>query len=112
MADVSASPKVYTIEDLQQHKTREDCWVLISGKVYNVTKFLDETDEQHPGGDEVLIEEGGRDATEAFEDVGHSDEARAMLPKMLVGDFKGESKVKKSAGAGTTSASGQQQQGK
>lgn len=42
MADVSASPKVYTIEDLQQHKTREDCWVLISGKVYNVTKFLDE----------------------------------------------------------------------
>lgn len=35
-----------------------------------------------------------------------------MLPKMLVGDFKGESKVKKSAGAGTTSASGQQQQGK
>lgn len=43
MADVSsASPKVYTIEDLQQHKSREDCWVLISGKVYDVTKFLDE----------------------------------------------------------------------
>jgi hypothetical protein len=32
----------------------------------------------------------GRDATEAFNDVGHSDEARAMLPKMLLGDFKGE----------------------
>lgn len=52
----------------------------------------------------------GRDATEAFEDVGHSDEARAMLPKMLVGEFKGETKVKKSAGA-ATSAAGQQQQG-
>lgn len=45
---------------------------------------------QHPGGDEVLLEEAGRDATEAFEDVGHSDEARAMLPKMLLGEFKGE----------------------
>lgn len=32
----------------------------------------------------------GRDASEAFEDVGHSDEARDMLPKMLVGEFKGE----------------------
>jgi cytochrome b involved in lipid metabolism len=32
----------------------------------------------------------GRDATEAFEDVGHSDEARAMLPKMFVGEFNGE----------------------
>lgn len=29
-----------------------------------------------------------RDATEAFEDVGHSDEARALLKDMLVGDFE------------------------
>lgn len=33
----------------------------------------------------------GKDATEAFEDVGHSDEARALLPGMQVGEFeKGE----------------------
>lgn len=31
---------------------------------------------QHPGGEEVLIEQAGRDATEAFEDVGHSTDAR------------------------------------
>ena len=30
----------------------------------------------------------GQDATEAFEDVGHSDEARALLPGMYVGDFE------------------------
>ncbi len=29
-----------------------------------------------------------RDSTEAFEDVGHSDEARALLKDMLVGDFE------------------------
>lgn len=44
---------------------------------------------QHPGGDEVLLSEGGKDATEAFEDVGHSDDARALLPKMLVGSIEG-----------------------
>lgn len=30
----------------------------------------------------------GKDATEAFEDVGHSDEARALLPGFLVGSFE------------------------
>jgi hypothetical protein len=30
----------------------------------------------------------GKDATEAFEDVGHSDEARALLPGMQVGEFE------------------------
>lgn len=33
------------------------------------------------------------DATEAFEDVGHSDEARELLPGMLVGDFDTSSGV-------------------
>jgi cytochrome b involved in lipid metabolism len=30
----------------------------------------------------------GKDATEAFEDVGHSDEARALLPGMMIGEFE------------------------
>ena len=33
----------------------------------------------------------GQDATEAFEDVGHSDEARALLPKLFVGDLERDS---------------------
>lgn len=31
---------------------------------------------------------GGQDATEAFEDVGHSDEAREILDGLLVGTLK------------------------
>lgn len=53
--------------------------------VYDVSKFADE----HPGGDEVLLSEAGKDATESFEDVGHSDDARGLLPAMLVGDIEG-----------------------
>lgn len=53
--------------------------------VYDVSKFMDE----HPGGDEVLISEGGRDASDAFEDVGHSDDARALLTPMLKGELEG-----------------------
>lgn len=38
MSDV----KVFTLEDLQAHKSREDLYLLISGKVYDATQFLDE----------------------------------------------------------------------
>jgi cytochrome b involved in lipid metabolism len=40
------------------------------------------------GGEEVLLDVGGQDATEAFEDVGHSDEAREILEGLAVGKLK------------------------
>jgi len=89
-----ASKKVVTLAELQENSKREKLYILLHGKVYNVTNFIDE----HPGGDEVVLAEGGKDATEAFEDVGHSDEARALLADMLVGDFEsGEAETAKAA---------------
>lgn len=41
---------------------------------------------QHPGGEEVLLEQAGADATESFEDVGHSPDAREMLKQYYIGD--------------------------
>ena len=32
-------------------------WMIISNKVYDVTKYL----EDHPGGEEVLLDKGGMD---------------------------------------------------
>ena len=32
-----------------------------------------------------MLDVGGQDSTEAFEDVGHSDEARETLEQLLVG---------------------------
>lgn len=42
---------------------------------------------QHPGGEEVLLEQAGRNASEAFEDVGHSSDAREMMKKFKVGEI-------------------------
>lgn len=44
-------------------------------------------DGANSGGEEVLLDVAGQDATEAFEDVGHSDEARESLKPMLVGSL-------------------------
>jgi cytochrome b involved in lipid metabolism len=35
-----------------------------------------------------MLDVGGQDSTEAFEDVGHSDEAREILEGLLVGKLK------------------------
>lgn len=35
-----------------------------------------------------MMDVGGQDATDSFEDVGHSDEAREILDKMLIGHVK------------------------
>ncbi|KAJ7129178.1 cytochrome b5-like heme/steroid binding domain-containing protein [Mycena epipterygia] len=93
--------KIVTLAELRANNTRDNLWILVHGKVYNVTKFLDE----HPGGDEVILAEQGQDATEAFEDVGHSDEARELLPDMLVGEFEKNSELKLKSGAAEAQAS-------
>ncbi|KAL4325865.1 hypothetical protein GQ457_11G003590 [Hibiscus cannabinus] len=75
--------KVYTLADVSQHNNAKDCWLVIRGKVYNVTKFV----EDHPGGEEILLSAAGKDATDNFEAVDHSRTATAMLDEFYVGDI-------------------------
>ncbi|KAL4901100.1 hypothetical protein BDW74DRAFT_170450 [Aspergillus multicolor] len=76
----------YTLDQVKAHCTPEDVWIIFHNKVYDVTKYL----EDHPGGSAVLIEVAGADATEAFEEVGHSDEAREQLEPFYIGDLPDE----------------------
>lgn len=76
--------KEFSFSDVSEHTTKKDLYMVIHDKVYDCTSFVDE----HPGGEEVLLDVGGQDSTEAFEDVGHSDEAREILEGLLVGTLK------------------------
>ncbi|KAJ6813943.1 cytochrome b5 [Iris pallida] len=75
--------KIYRFEEVSKHNATKDCWIIIEGKVYDVTPFM----EDHPGGDEVLLAVTGKDATDDFEDVGHSDSAREMMDKYYIGEI-------------------------
>ncbi|KAK2786686.1 hypothetical protein FQN52_007694 [Onygenales sp. PD_12] len=76
--------KEFTFKEVAEHSSKKDLYVSIHDKIYDVSSFVDE----HPGGEEVLLDVGGQDATEAFEDVGHSDEAREILDGLLIGSLK------------------------
>ena len=81
---------------LSQHNTKEDCWVsLYNRKVYNVTAFL----EEHPGGDQYILDHAGEDITEIMKDKlvhEHSESAYEIMNDMyLVGYLANEEEEKK-----------------
>ncbi|KAK9234046.1 cytochrome b5 [Lipomyces kononenkoae] len=82
--------KVFTVSDVSLHNSKSSLFVVIHDGVYDVTEFV----TQHPGGEDVLLESAGTDVTEQFEDIGHSEEARAILKSLQLGIVQRDTKVK------------------
>ena len=53
------------MEEVAMHATRQDCWVVLHGRVLDVTKFL----AHHPGGETVILSRGGSDVTKVFDSI-------------------------------------------
>lgn len=51
---VNPEEKPFDFESLKAHGTREDLWMLLHDKVYNVTKFIDEVGHYRPHGQLLL----------------------------------------------------------
>ncbi|KAK2007631.1 oxidoreductase NAD-binding domain-containing protein [Colletotrichum eremochloae] len=78
----------FTAKDVAAHREANDCWMVIHGNVYDVTKYI----HDHPGGADILIEAAGTDATEAFDNAGHSEDAYEIMAEFRVGKLKGVNK--------------------
>ena len=81
--DPETGLEVISLEEVSYHCSREDGWMVIYDKVYDVTEYLERG--RHPGGEDVMMEYLGYDATMAFRGVGHSRAVSRMLEKYLVG---------------------------
>ncbi|KIM40332.1 hypothetical protein M413DRAFT_28816 [Hebeloma cylindrosporum] len=63
-------------QTVAKHDNRNSCWIIVHGKVYDVTDFLDE----HPGGSKIILKYAGKDATEAYEPIHPPDAIQNNLP--------------------------------
>ena len=70
----------FSMKEISQHQKRDDCYIVIKGKVYAVQDFIHE----HPGGD-IIMTYAGEDATDVFAAF-HPASAYSLLSKYCVGE--------------------------
>jgi len=75
-----------SLSEIAKHSTPSDCWIIISGKVYDVTGHL----QAHPAGAGSITPYCGQDATAAYDTKGgrgspHSSFADSTLGPILLG---------------------------
>jgi len=75
---------VLSLEEVAKHSTQSDCWLIISGKVYDLSPF-----SMHPGGT-AFVPFCGKDATTAFQTKAgrgknHSANAYSLMPNFEIG---------------------------
>ncbi|KAK7419240.1 hypothetical protein QQX98_003392 [Neonectria punicea] len=81
--------KLFTLGDVSKQSTDKGGLIVIDKVVYDITDYM----SKHPGGDDILIEVLGQDASEGFHEVGHSAEAIEALAEMKVGELDQTSAV-------------------
>lgn len=67
----STSIQGYTMAEVATHNSKQSCWTVISGSVYDLTDWI----SAHPGGERAILGLCGIDGTAAFEGQ-HGGQAR------------------------------------
>jgi cytochrome-b5 reductase len=75
--------QMFTPEEVKKHKTVEDCWMILNGKVYDITKYI----SFHPGG-KTIMGAAGKDGTELFNKYHPWVNANFLLEKYQIGFVK------------------------
>lgn len=86
----------FTAAEVAEHNSDKSCWVIIDGKIYDITDFV----EDHPGGPELILEYGGKDVKDILKDPTshtHSESAYEILDEGLVGFVVSEKEANGSA---------------
>lgn len=72
--------KEYPLSEVAKHNKDGDMWIVIHGKVYDVSNF-----DKHPGTKAPLLANAGKDATEKFDAINHSESAKELMKKFEIG---------------------------
>ncbi|KAI8920050.1 acyl-CoA dehydrogenase/oxidase [Powellomyces hirtus] len=72
--------------DVASHNTADSCWIIIDSNVYDVTNFLG----LHPGGESIILNVAGKDATEQFYGLHRHEVMVKFGPRYIIGRIAGE----------------------
>jgi len=70
-----------TLATVAKHNTKNDCWLVINNKVYDVDSYIN----KHPGGAQKILDNCGKEVGGLFAAI-HSKRAWDLLAKYLVGN--------------------------
>jgi len=84
-----------SLTSLYEHNTSNDCWLLIHGNVYDLTKFV------HPGGSQWITSSCGKDATQSFS-AHHSQAKLKSISEKMVGSLSTVQEQQQSTGSSLT----------
>jgi cytochrome b involved in lipid metabolism len=79
-----ATSHEYTLEEVKEHNTKSDCWIVVHNKVYNVSEFLND----HPGGALSILAYAGKDATAEFDMVHPPGVMDRYASDMVIGSLR------------------------
>ena len=68
--------KIFTLEEVKNHNTKEDCFIIINNNVYDMSNF------NHPGGS-IIFTYAGKDATEIFHEMHNKKVLRKYKGKIV-----------------------------
>ncbi|KAG2177079.1 hypothetical protein INT43_007735 [Umbelopsis isabellina] len=78
--------KRYTLDEVREHRTQDDAWTVLNGKVYNMSAYVN----FHPGGVKDVMRIAGRDGTKLFMMTHSWVNYEFMLDACLVGFLTAE----------------------
>ena len=67
----------FTLSEIAEHNTIDDCWSAIEGSVYDLTPFIN----GHPGGPQIL-KACGVDGSQDFRNLGFMDDQAVIIREM------------------------------
>lgn len=74
-----------TVEEVARHSSEQDCWMVISGTVYDISAYVPE----HPSKPSILLPWCGKEATQAYQTKTkgrtHSPQADQQLAQFAIG---------------------------
>lgn len=87
LACAHGEAKSFSLEEVAKHASAKDCWMVIKGKVYDLTAYV----PKHPAPEAALVKYCGKNADTGWETKdkkrAHSRAASKLLARYEIGDL-------------------------